>query len=128
MAQVSHSIVMESEFSRKVYIHSSKVPTEALVLCNISIQLDNLSLQIMLISVDQSNVCTGHPYRHFASLVKARKAEIKTAGVVVKFSYIMQTLSLHLIVTTLRPPKGIHLSCSHMYLLHLPFIHVQCFM
>lgn len=78
--EISRSIVVESDFSWKVYVYGKEVSAQSCsVLCNFGPEMNLSSLKRLLTVVDKSKVCVGHPESNFVSMLKSRKGEIKTA-------------------------------------------------
>ena len=78
-AKISNSLVVEPDFTWKVYVYGKEVPQFCSILRICDKKLNTSSLNKLLTVIDESKVCVGHPEERFVSLIKARKGQIKRA-------------------------------------------------
>ena len=71
---VSHSIVIESDFSWKVYMYGHEVKiADCSSFEHIPDHLDSTSLQKLMLAADACTICPGNPDSHFVTMCEARK-------------------------------------------------------
>ena len=70
-------MVVEQDRTWKLHIHGHQVNPQCLF--NVPTQLQAANLTQLLSSIDQLNVCAGHPDAHFVEIVEAKKGSLKSA-------------------------------------------------
>lgn len=79
-SEVTRCIVVQPDFTWKVYIHGRELAHSSLAIRGFSETLDITSLQQLVNTLDHYKVCCGNSERQFVSLVESRNGSIKHNG------------------------------------------------